>query len=112
MGSPDVAVDGEIIEVDPPRKLVQTWHARWIPGEGVTRLIGVSLVPLVRRQAQKGAPVSYRNLRRFSKAALNGRRSHGFGRVDRSEIAPCSSAASTRLQALGAREACSGLLTA
>ena len=25
-GSPDVAVDGEIVEIDPPRKLVQTWR--------------------------------------------------------------------------------------
>jgi uncharacterized protein YndB with AHSA1/START domain len=38
MGSPDVAVDGEVIEVDPPHRLVQTWHARWEPVEGVTRL--------------------------------------------------------------------------
>ena len=26
MGAPEVAVDGEIIEVDPPHKLVQTWR--------------------------------------------------------------------------------------
>ncbi len=38
MGTPDVAVDGEVIEVDPPHKLVQTWHARWEPVEGATRL--------------------------------------------------------------------------
>jgi uncharacterized protein YndB with AHSA1/START domain len=29
MGMPEVLVDGEIIEADPPRKLVQTWHALW-----------------------------------------------------------------------------------
>ncbi len=27
MGAPDVMVDGEVIEADPPHKLVQTWHA-------------------------------------------------------------------------------------
>jgi uncharacterized protein YndB with AHSA1/START domain len=26
-GAPDVLIDGEVIESDPPRKLVQTWHA-------------------------------------------------------------------------------------
>jgi uncharacterized protein YndB with AHSA1/START domain len=25
-GAPDVAIEGEVIEVDPPRKLVQSWH--------------------------------------------------------------------------------------
>lgn len=34
MGSPDVAVDGEVIEADPPRKLVQTWRLAMAP-EGV-----------------------------------------------------------------------------
>ncbi|GAB3155083.1 SRPBCC domain-containing protein [Micromonospora sonneratiae] len=33
----EVVVDGEVIEVDPPRKLVQTWRALWT-GEGFTRL--------------------------------------------------------------------------
>jgi uncharacterized protein YndB with AHSA1/START domain len=28
-GMPDVMVDGEVVESDPPRKLVQTWHALW-----------------------------------------------------------------------------------
>jgi uncharacterized protein YndB with AHSA1/START domain len=38
---PDVVVDGEIIEVDPPRRLVQTWRMLMDPGmaaEGFTRL--------------------------------------------------------------------------
>jgi uncharacterized protein YndB with AHSA1/START domain len=26
-GAPNVIIDGEVLEVDPPRKLVQTWHA-------------------------------------------------------------------------------------
>ena len=29
MGMPAELVDGEVIEVDPPCKLVQTWHALW-----------------------------------------------------------------------------------
>ncbi|GAA4586712.1 SRPBCC domain-containing protein [Planotetraspora phitsanulokensis] len=41
MGSPDVAVEGTVIEVDPPRRLVQTWHPVWdaeTSAEPVTRL--------------------------------------------------------------------------
>ena len=54
-GAPDVLVDGEVLEVDPPHRLVQTWHANFSPetaaeepgrvtweiaeeNEGVTRL--------------------------------------------------------------------------
>jgi uncharacterized protein YndB with AHSA1/START domain len=40
-GSPEVAVDGEVIEADPPRRLVQTWRMLMDPGmvaEGFTRL--------------------------------------------------------------------------
>jgi uncharacterized protein YndB with AHSA1/START domain len=29
IGLPDVVVDGEVIEADPPRRLVQTWRALW-----------------------------------------------------------------------------------
>ena len=28
---PDVMIVGEVIEADPPRKLVQTWHPVWDP---------------------------------------------------------------------------------
>jgi uncharacterized protein YndB with AHSA1/START domain len=38
---PDVAVDGEVIEADPPHRLVQTWRMVMDPGlaaEGFTRL--------------------------------------------------------------------------
>ena len=37
---PDLAVDGEVIEADPPRKLVQTWRMLMDPNgaEGFTRL--------------------------------------------------------------------------
>lgn len=41
MGAPEVMVDGEVIEADPPRKLVQTWRAKWDPdviAEGAKRL--------------------------------------------------------------------------
>ena len=41
MGAPEVVVDGEVIEADPPRKLVQTWRMRMdddLSAEGFTRL--------------------------------------------------------------------------
>lgn len=31
MGLPDVIVDGEVVEVDEPRKLVQTWRFKFAP---------------------------------------------------------------------------------
>lgn len=40
-GGPDVVVDGEVLESDPPRKLVQTWRPLWDPemvAEGFKRL--------------------------------------------------------------------------
>ena len=40
-GAPDVIIDGEVIESDPPRKLVQTWRALFSPdiaAEGFTKL--------------------------------------------------------------------------
>ena len=40
-GVPDVLVDGEVIEADPPRRLVQTWRMLMDPelaAEGFTRL--------------------------------------------------------------------------
>ena len=40
-GVPEVAVDGEVIEADPPRKLVQTWRLAMeasLAAEGFTRL--------------------------------------------------------------------------
>ena len=30
-GSPEVAIEGEVVEADPPHKLVQTWHALFSP---------------------------------------------------------------------------------
>jgi uncharacterized protein YndB with AHSA1/START domain len=40
-GAPEVIVDGEVVESDPPRRLVQTWRMLMDPGleaEGFTRL--------------------------------------------------------------------------
>jgi uncharacterized protein YndB with AHSA1/START domain len=40
-GVPDIIIDGEIVEADPPRKLVQTWRMLMDPtmeAEGFTRL--------------------------------------------------------------------------
>ena len=41
IGTPEVVVDGEVVEADPPRKLVQTWRFNWSPeliAEGFTRV--------------------------------------------------------------------------
>jgi uncharacterized protein YndB with AHSA1/START domain len=41
MGMPEVVVDGEVVEADPPRRLVQTWRFLWdeeIAAEGPTRV--------------------------------------------------------------------------
>jgi uncharacterized protein YndB with AHSA1/START domain len=41
MGTPDVVIVGEVLECDPPRKLVQTWHPLFTPemiAEPPTRL--------------------------------------------------------------------------
>jgi len=41
MGGPGVILDGEVVEADPPRRLVQTWRTLWDPemqAEGFTRL--------------------------------------------------------------------------
>jgi uncharacterized protein YndB with AHSA1/START domain len=41
VGAPDIAVDGEVIEADPPRKLVKTWRMAMDEGlqaEGFTTL--------------------------------------------------------------------------
>jgi uncharacterized protein YndB with AHSA1/START domain len=61
MGTGEVAVDGEVVEADPPHRLVQTWRATWT-GEPATRLTyeiaaglgGVSSLTLVHEL--EGAP--------------------------------------------------------
>lgn len=40
-GAPDIVVEGEVLELDPPRRLVQTWRMLWDPemqAEGFTRV--------------------------------------------------------------------------
>jgi uncharacterized protein YndB with AHSA1/START domain len=40
-GAPEVIIDGEVVEADPPRRLVQTWRMLWDPemaAEGFTRV--------------------------------------------------------------------------
>jgi len=40
-GAPEVIIDGEVLEADPPRRLVQTWRILWSPemmAEGFTRV--------------------------------------------------------------------------
>ena len=40
-GAPDVIIDGEIVEADPPHRLVQTWRVLWdqeVTAEGFTRV--------------------------------------------------------------------------
>ena len=40
-GAPEVIIDGEVVEADPPHRLVQTWRALWDPemaAEGHTRV--------------------------------------------------------------------------
>jgi uncharacterized protein YndB with AHSA1/START domain len=41
MGMPEVVADGEVVEADPPRRLVQTWRFLYEPlmSEGFTRVI-------------------------------------------------------------------------
>jgi uncharacterized protein YndB with AHSA1/START domain len=54
-GAPDVVVEGEVVEADPPRRLVQTWRMLFdaaMAGEPYTRLtyeIEASEVPGVQR---------------------------------------------------------------
>ena len=41
MGMPELLVEGEVVEADPPRRLVQTWHPLWdeeIAAESPTRV--------------------------------------------------------------------------
>lgn len=41
MGMPELVVDGEVLEVDPPRRLVHSWRSLWsdeVKAEGPTRV--------------------------------------------------------------------------
>jgi uncharacterized protein YndB with AHSA1/START domain len=78
MGCPDVISDGEVIEADPPRKLVQTWRMTMTPelaAEAFTRLTydiepargGVTKLTVTHELA--GAPMWAAVLRGESEAA-------------------------------------------
>lgn len=71
MGAPELAVDGEVIEVDPPRKLVQTWRMLMdeaMKAQGFSRLTyeiqegkgGVSRLTVTHELA--GAPLLFKLL--------------------------------------------------
>ena len=66
MGSPDVVVEGEVLEADPPRRLVQTYRFTWSPdllAEGFTKVIwetqdeGEGITRLTVTHELEGAPL-------------------------------------------------------
>lgn len=81
MGAPDPIVDGEVIESDPPRKLVQTWRALWGPeliAEGAKRLTweisdagdGVTAVTVIHEL--EGAPLTAAMVKGTAEGAAGG----------------------------------------
>jgi uncharacterized protein YndB with AHSA1/START domain/DNA-binding transcriptional ArsR family regulator len=42
MGTPDVVVEGEVLEVDPPRRLVQTWRMLFEPSQAAEPLTKIT----------------------------------------------------------------------
>jgi uncharacterized protein YndB with AHSA1/START domain len=66
-GAPDVIIDGEVLECDPPNRLVQTWHAYFDPAtaaEPPTRLtwelrdVGNGMTELTLTHELENAPVT------------------------------------------------------
>jgi len=66
-GAPDVIIDGEVLECDPPNRLVQTWHAYFDPAtaaEPPTRLtwelrdVGNGTTELTLTHELENAPVT------------------------------------------------------
>ena len=66
-GAPDVIIDGEVLECDPPTRLVQTWHAYFDPAtaaEPPTRLtwelrdVGNGTTELTLTHELENAPVT------------------------------------------------------
>ena len=85
MGMPELLVEGEVIEVDPPRRLVQTWRAAWDPdlvAEGFTRVTweiseedaGVAQLTVTHELR------AHRSTRPRSRASLRSRRAAAAGR--------------------------------
>jgi uncharacterized protein YndB with AHSA1/START domain len=61
LGMPEVVVDGEVIEADPPRRLVHTWRFLWdeeVAAEGPTRVtFEIDPVPVAPGQAPEDSGV-------------------------------------------------------
>ena len=66
MGTPEVVVEGEVLEADPPRRLVQTYRFNWSPellAEGFTRVTwetqdeGEGITRLTVTHELEGAPM-------------------------------------------------------
>jgi uncharacterized protein YndB with AHSA1/START domain len=66
-GAPDVIIDGEVLECDPPNRLVQTWHAYFDPAtaaEPTTRLtwelhdLGNGVTELTLTHELENAPIT------------------------------------------------------
>jgi uncharacterized protein YndB with AHSA1/START domain len=67
MGMPEHLLDGEVVETDPPRRLVQTWRVLWdsdMTAEGFTRLTweieagDAGIATLTVTHELEGAPVT------------------------------------------------------
>jgi uncharacterized protein YndB with AHSA1/START domain len=81
MGLAEVIIEGEVIESDPPRKLVQTWHPIWDPeiaADAPSRLTweiaeddgGVSTLTVT--QELEGAPITARQVAGTGKITQGG----------------------------------------
>lgn len=80
-GMPDVVVDGEVLEADPPRRLVQTWRALWSPeiaAEGAKRLTweieedDFGITRLTVTHELEGAPITAAQVSSDTKLAQGG----------------------------------------
>ena len=81
-GVPDVVVDGEVIEADPPRKLVQTWRMLMDPAmaaEGFTRLTYEIEETRRRASASSPSPTSSRARRSWPRWSRASSRTQGAG---------------------------------
>jgi uncharacterized protein YndB with AHSA1/START domain len=81
MGAPEVVVDGEVIESDPPRRLVQTWRPMWDPdliAEGHRRVTweiveaGPGISALTVTHELEGAPKTAATVARSTDLASGG----------------------------------------
>ena len=87
-GAPDVIIDGEVLEADPPRKLVQTWRLLMDPAvaaEGFTRLTYEIEPPRGRHHPPDRQP---RPRGRPQAGPAHGRPHRGRGRCRRLAVGP------------------------